>query len=153
MHKLARPPGTPATRCGGPERRAVQNVEGYRFMSKVSGSRLGIVVVVQRNGKNTCALETVGGRKVGRRYSAKKHLLCNAVAAGVMNSVSTYWHGIKVDRPPEVTPVQRACAYMEQRSGLLDVADRHAVTSRCSEKYGLEKYGRFSIVRVRTICT
>jgi len=24
---------------------------------------------------------------------------------------------------------------------------------RCSEKYGLEKYGRFSIVRVRTICT
>ena len=25
--------------------------------------------------------------------------------------------------------------------------------SRCSEKYGLEKYGRFSIVRVRTICT
>ena len=45
-------------------------------MSKVSGSRLGIVVVVQRNGKNTCALETVvcnvGGRKVGRRYSVQK---------------------------------------------------------------------------------
>ena len=40
-------------------------------MSKVSGSRLGIVVVMQRNDKNTCALETVvcnvGGRKVGRR--------------------------------------------------------------------------------------
>ena len=28
-------------------------------MSKVSGSCLGIVVVVQRNGKKTCALETV----------------------------------------------------------------------------------------------
>ena len=48
---------------------AVQNVEGQRFMAKVSGSSMGVVVVVQRNGKNTCALETVesnvGGRKVG----------------------------------------------------------------------------------------
>ena len=63
-------------RCGGPERRAIQNVERWRFMSKVSGSRLGIVVVVQINGKNTCVLETVvcnvEGRKVGRRYSAQK---------------------------------------------------------------------------------
>ena len=32
-------------------------------------------------------------------------LLCNTVAAGVMNSVSIFWHGVKVDRPPEVTPV------------------------------------------------
>ena len=58
---------------------AVQNVKRSRA-SKVSGScqRLAvhIVVVVQRNGKNTCALETVvcnvGGRKVGCRYSAQK---------------------------------------------------------------------------------
>ena len=45
-------------------------------MSKVTGSRLGIVIVVHRYGKNTCALETVvcnvGGRKVGHRYSAQK---------------------------------------------------------------------------------
>ena len=53
---------------------AVQNVEGQQFMSKVTGSCLGNVVIVQRNGKNTCTLETVvcnvGGRQVGRRYSA-----------------------------------------------------------------------------------
>ena len=53
-------------------------------------------------------------------------LLCNTIAAGVMNSVSTFWHGVKVDRPPEVTPVRRACAYVERRSGLLDVAYRRA---------------------------
>ena len=56
---------------------AVQNVERSRT-SKVSGSRPGIVVVVQRNGKTTCALETVvcdvrpRGRKVGRRYNGQK---------------------------------------------------------------------------------
>ena len=36
-----------------------------------------------------------------------------------MNSVSTFWHGVKVNRPPEVSPVER-------HSGLLDVAYRHA---------------------------
>ena len=41
-----------------------------------------------------------------------------------MNSVSTFWHGVKVDRPPEVMPVRRACVYVERRSGLLDVAYR-----------------------------
>ena len=45
-------------------------------MSKVSGSRLGIVFIVHRNGKNTCALETVvcnvGGRKVGCCYSVQR---------------------------------------------------------------------------------
>ena len=56
----------------------------------------------------------------------RNYLLCNTVAAGVMNSVSTFWHGVKVDRPPEVTPVRRACAYVERRSGLLDVAYRRA---------------------------
>ena len=74
--KSGRGPHAVETRCGGPARRAVQNVEGQRFMSKVSGSRFGIVVVVQRNDKNTCALETVvcnvRSRKVGRRYSAQK---------------------------------------------------------------------------------
>ena len=29
-------------------------------------------------------------------------------------------------RSPEVTPVRRACAYVERRSGLLDVAYRRA---------------------------
>ena len=43
-----------------------------------------------------------------------------------MNSVSTFWHGVKVDRPLEVTPVRRACAYGERRSGPLDVAYRRA---------------------------
>ena len=103
-------------------------------MSKVIGSRLGIVVVVQRNCKNTCALETVvcnvGGRKYVVATAHRNDLLCITVAAGVINSVSTFWHGVKVDRPSEVTPVQRACAYVERRSGLLDVADRQAVTSR-----------------------
>ena len=74
-------------------------------MSKVSGSCLGIMDVVQRN---------------GRVHDP----------AGVINSVSTFWHGVKVDRPPEVTPVQRACAYVERRSELLNVADRQAVTLR-----------------------
>ena len=56
----------------------------------------------------------------------RNDLLCNTVAAGVMNSVSTFWHGVKVDRSPEVKPVRRACAYVERRSGLLDVAYRRA---------------------------
>ena len=76
-------------------------------MSKVSGSRLGIGVVVQRNGMNTCALETVvcnvGGLKVVIATARRTDLLCNTVAMGVMNSVSTVWHGVKVDRLPEVT--------------------------------------------------
>ena len=44
-----------------------------------------------------------------------------------MNSVSKFWHEVKLDRPLEVTPVRRACAYVERRSGLLDVADRRNV--------------------------
>ena len=92
----------------------------YCFMQSVYclnslSTRLGIVVVVQRNDKNTCVVAT-----------RRNDLLCNTVAAGVMNSVSTFWHGVKVDRPPEVTPVRRACAYVERRSGLLDVAYRRA---------------------------
>ena len=49
---------------------AVQNVEWSRT-SNVSGSRLGIVVVVQRNGKNTCALETVVCNLWGRKQRAE----------------------------------------------------------------------------------
>ena len=78
-------------------------------------TRLGIVVVEQRNDKNTCVAA-----------ARRNDLLCNTVAAGVMNSVSTFWHGVKVDRSPEVAPVRRACAYVERRSGLLDVAYRRA---------------------------
>ena len=33
-----------------------------------------------------------------------------------MNPVSTFWYAVKVNRPPEVTPVARAhaCAYVER---------------------------------------
>ena len=31
-----------------------------------------------------------------------------------MNSVATFWHGVKVDWSPEVTPVERACVYLHQ---------------------------------------
>ena len=47
------------SQVSGSCQRLAVHVKGWRFMSKVSGSRLDIVVVVQRNGKNTCALETV----------------------------------------------------------------------------------------------
>ena len=65
----------------------------YCFMQSVyclnsRSTRLGFVVVVQRNDKNTQA---------GRNY-----LLCNTVAAGVMNLALTFSYGVKVDRPLEV---------------------------------------------------
>ena len=41
--------------------------------------------------------------QVGRRYVTKQHLSFCAVARRIINSVATFWHGVKVDRPPEVT--------------------------------------------------
>ena len=37
----------------------------------------------------------------------------NTVAAWIMDSISTFWHGVKVDRPSEVTPIAHACAHAE----------------------------------------
>ena len=84
------------------------------------------MVVVERNGKNTqktvvCKV----GKSLVVAIPRRNDLLCNTVAAMVINSVSIFWHGVKVDRPPEVTPVQRACAYVDRRSGRLVVVDRH----------------------------
>ena len=76
-------------------------------------------------GCNVPVVCNVGGRKVARRND----LLCNTVAAGVMNSDIQARPGSKLFghlRSPEVKPVRRACAYVERRSGLLDVAYRRA---------------------------
>ena len=42
-----------------------------------------------------------------------------------MNSVSTFWHGVKVDPPPEITPVARACSSVERHPRPHIVPDRH----------------------------
>ena len=78
-----------------------------------------------------CSVQRRGSKSRSSLQRAEMiYYVTRTVAAGVMNSVSTFWHGVKVDRPPEVTPVQRACAYVGRRSGLLYVADRRTVTSR-----------------------
>ena len=74
----------------------------------------------------SCRLQYRG--KVSHHYRTEREqlLLCNTVATWVMNSVSTIWHRVKVDRPPEVTQVARACTYMKQHPKLDNAVDIHS---------------------------
>ena len=70
-----------------------------------------------------------GGVTCQVRQVRRNYLLCNTSPRGSWTQSRYSGTGSKLIghlRSPEVTPVRRACAYVERRSGLLDVAYRRA---------------------------